>query len=178
MSEQTSQVLPAGQTRLATHLFAEEHIVVPAGHAQVLHWSTYVAPTVEAQAAPTVDVAAEQPPHGYEAVLQEQLREAQLYSWLAAHGRESDWQVESVERYSRPPKQVVPPPEVGQAHVPCVLLYGQVWAEAKLTNAKEEMAKAIAMANLRYCDKRLCIGESNESEAFFQRRILLNKTTP
>jgi hypothetical protein len=41
---------------------------------------------------------------------------------LAAQGRVSFWQVLSVERYSCPPKQVVPDPEVGQAHVPCVLL--------------------------------------------------------
>lgn len=116
------KVVPAGHTKFATHVFDDEQSVVPEGHAHAPHTLVYWPPIGELQLPPTDDVAAVQPPQGYDAVLQTQLVVEQFQFWFAAQGRRSFWQELSEARYSWPPKHVVPAPAVGHAHVPCVLL--------------------------------------------------------
>jgi hypothetical protein len=126
VSLQGSQVVPAGQARLATQRGdpgpVEQMVVTPASQAQAPHTLVYLPPAGAEQRPPTEELAGVQPPQGLAAVSQVQVAVAQLNCWFAEQGRVSFWQVLSEDRYSWPPKQVVPDPAVGQAHVPCVLL--------------------------------------------------------
>src|SRR5512135_2800527 len=72
VSEQGSQVVPAGQLLLAMQLFDDGQRVVPDGQAHVPHWFAYWPPVGDEQLAPVVDDAAVQPPHGHSDVLQTQ----------------------------------------------------------------------------------------------------------
>jgi hypothetical protein len=64
VSVQTFQVLPVGQTRLATQVLEDVQMVDPTGQEQAPHWSTYLPLVGAPQLAPMVDEAAVQPPQG------------------------------------------------------------------------------------------------------------------
>ena len=73
-----SKVVPAGHESVVTQVFEVPQSVVPAGQAQAPQMLVYCPPVGVPQDAPTVELAAVQPPHGNAAVLQEQLAVEQL----------------------------------------------------------------------------------------------------
>jgi hypothetical protein len=75
---QGSNVVPAGQERVVTQVLEVPHSVVPLGQAQAPQMLVYWPPAGVPQLAPTVELAAVQPPQGNAAVLQEQLAVEQL----------------------------------------------------------------------------------------------------
>jgi hypothetical protein len=75
---QGSNVVPAGQDIVVTQVLELPQSVVPLGQAQAPQTFVYWPPVGAVQPAPMVEVAAEQPPQGYAAVLQTQLTLEQL----------------------------------------------------------------------------------------------------
>lgn len=61
---QGSNVVPAGHDSVVTQVFEDEQSVVPEGHEQAPQTFVYLPFVGVEQVAPTVELAAVQPPHG------------------------------------------------------------------------------------------------------------------